>query len=96
MTRATRGTEQASFLRAVNERLLLEHPHANNSKGQGDWRFFCECGSRRCRARLAIETGEFERLLWISGGRVVARSHWRRGERVLVATSRYLVVRSPD
>jgi hypothetical protein len=89
----TRATGQASYLRAVNERLLLEHPHADESQRQGDWRFFCECGSRRCRARLAIETAEFERLLWTSGGRIVARNHWRRGDRVLVATSRYLVVR---
>jgi hypothetical protein len=69
-------------LRAVNERLLDR---------LGD-QLFCECGARRCMARITVGRAEFERYRQVDGARVVARGHWRRGQRVLFATSRYLLV----
>jgi len=78
------ATHPGSVLRAVNERLL-------DRLGE---HLFCECGGRRCTARITIGATEFERFRQVEGARVVARGHWRRGERVLFATSRYLVIRS--
>lgn len=73
---------QGNVLRTVNERLL-------DRLGE---RFFCECGGRRCTARIAIGPSQFERFRQVQGARLVARGHWRRGQRVIFATVDYLVV----
>jgi len=76
------GAHPKNALRAVNER-LVDRP---------DESFFCECGARRCMARITLGRTEFERFRQVDGARIVARGHWRRGERVLFATSGYLLV----
>lgn len=71
-----------NVLRPVNER-LLDRP--------GE-RFFCECGAGGCTERITVGRAEFERFREVEGARVVARGHWRRGERVIFATTRYLLI----
>ena len=74
--------QPGSVLRTVNERLL----------DRGGESFLCECGARRCFARITVGRAEFERFREVEGARLVARGHWRRGERVIFATSRYLLI----
>jgi hypothetical protein len=76
------GVHPGTALRAVNERILDQ---------EGD-SFFCECGARRCTGRITIGRAEFGRFRQVEGARIVARGHWRRGERVIFATVDYLVV----
>jgi hypothetical protein len=78
----TNDPHPGSVLRTVNERLL-------DREGES---FLCECGARRCSARITVGRAEFERYRQVEGARIVARGHWRRGERVIFATSGYLLI----
>ena len=78
----TSGPQPGNVLRTVNERIV-------DLQGES---FFCECGERRCKARITIGLAEFERFRDVAGARLVARGHRRPSERLIFATVGYLLI----
>jgi hypothetical protein len=81
--------DNRTFFRTVNRKLLLEGVWQGSALR--DPRFFCECGSRACTARLDLGGAELERLRE-GGTRVVAAGHEEKADRVLLRTRSYVVV----
>lgn len=78
------------FFRMVNAR-LLETDCAAVPPGE-DWRFFCECGAKGCRARLDIARDEMTRFCRVSGCHIVAPGHAEAADEVIVRGPGYLLV----
>jgi hypothetical protein len=95
-SRHERIAEMEVLFRAGNERMMAWPENQERAALGEPFVLFCECGRRRCPARLELTAPEYEAVRADPSRFVIAHGHeFPEAEDVIEEHERYVVVRKP-